>query len=93
MKTIPYDNIDDFQSLTLTLNDGEYQGYFSSMRVARKSLPYGYFAYDIRHDDDAWFSELKTSVLVNHFGTFITKTAIPNAEEGRKIVAVSFENT
>ena len=93
MRPIPYDNIDDFQSMTLTLSDGEYQGYFSSMRVDRKTIPHGLFAYDIRHDEDTWFSELKDYVLINHFGTFITHTKISNAEEGLKIESVIFNDT
>ena len=93
MKPVPYDKVEDFQSITVKLNDGEYRGNFTSMRIDRKSLPFGYFAYDVRHDEETWLSELKTCVLVNHFGTFITHTEISNAEEGRKILSVSFENT
>ncbi len=88
MSLVSYRDVNDFQYITIKLSDGEYFGEFSSMRIDRKTIPYGLHAYDIRHDEESWFAELKKFVLVNHFGTFVTRTKIPDAEKGRHVESV-----
>lgn len=57
---------------------------FTSARIDRTTLPAGLYAYDLRDNDDCSGepSELKTKVLVNHWGTVIMKKPIDGAEDG-----------
>ena len=57
---------------------------FTNLRIDRKSLPDGLYAYDLRDSDkcDGTPSELKTFVMVNHWGTVIVKEPIDGADEG-----------
>ena len=91
MSLVSYRDVNDFQYITIKLSDGEYFGEFSSMRIDRKTIPYGLYAYDIRHDEESWFAELKKFVLVNHFGTFVTRTEIPDADKGRHVESAIVE--
>lgn len=46
---------------------------FTCLRIDRKTIPEGMYAYDVRHDDECQGDpcELKPYVLVNHWGTII----------------------
>ena len=57
---------------------------FTNLRIDRKSLPNGLYAYDLRDSDecDGTPSELKTFIMVNHWGTVIVKEPIDGADEG-----------
>lgn len=57
---------------------------FTSLRVARATVPEGLYAYDIRYDDDGIGipCQIKEFVLVNHYGTIITDYKIKKAKEG-----------
>ena len=57
---------------------------FTNLRIDRKSLPDGLYAYDLRDSDncDGTPSELKSFVMVNHWGTVIVKEPIDGADEG-----------
>ncbi len=57
---------------------------FTCLRIDRKSLPEGLYAYDLRDSDDCdgTPSELKSFVMVNHWGTVITKEPIEGADNG-----------
>ena len=48
---------------------------FTCLRVNRGSIPEGLFCYDIRYDDDCQgiAGEIAPFVMVNHWGTIITK--------------------
>ena len=61
-----------------------HEAIFTCMRIDRKTLPEGLCAYDLRDSDDCdgTPSELKTFVMVNHWGTVITKEPIEGADEG-----------
>lgn len=54
------------------------------MRIDRKSLPEGLHAYDLRDSDDCngTPSEVRKFVMVNHWGTVITKEPIEGVDEG-----------
>ena len=54
----------------------EVEGLFSSLRLDRKTLPEGWYAYDIRHTDSGAFCTVEEHVAANHMGTFITKKKI-----------------
>lgn len=57
---------------------------FTNARIDRTTLPAGLYAYDLRDSDDCSGepSELKTKILVNHWGTVIVKNPIDGAESG-----------
>ena len=59
-------------------------GLFTSMRVQRDTVPKGYYAYDVRHDDDCKGDavQLARSILVNHWGTLITRDLIKIPRHG-----------
>lgn len=69
------------QPMTLMAPDGmEYTGFYCDPKLDRDTLPAGWYAYDIRHDDDGCgiFVEMcHDYVVVNNAGTFFTQTAIP----------------
>ena len=52
-------------------------GLFSCYRIDRNSLPEGFFLYEIRWDDSlSSLAEISPSVVVNHAGSFITKSPL-----------------
>lgn len=57
---------------------------FTNLRIARNSLPEGLHAYDLRDCDDCSGEpcEIKSHVMVNHWGTVIVKEPIEGADEG-----------
>lgn len=56
----------------------EYRGYFADIRINRESVPDGWHAYDMRHDDSGDPCEIKNGyIVVNHFGTFYTQDSLP----------------
>ena len=57
---------------------------FHNDRIDRSTIPDGLFCYDVRDSDhtDGTFSEVQPSVLVNHWGTILTKEEIPMNEYG-----------
>ena len=52
---------------------------FTNSRVSNDSVPKGLFCYDIRHNDlcRGIACEIKPFILVNHWGSIITKEKIP----------------
>ena len=67
----------------------EYQGIFCDPKIDRATLPKGWYAYDIRHDDDGCgiFCQLcHNIVLVNNAGSFVTQTEIPELKEPGSMV-------
>ena len=69
------------QEFTIMSPDGrEITGFYCDPKIDRNTLPAGWHAYDIRHDDDGCgiFVELcHDYVIVNNSGTFFTQTPIP----------------
>lgn len=69
------------QDMTVIKADGtEIDGFYCDPKVDRNTLPTGWYAYDIRYDDDGCgiFVELcHDYVVVNSAGTFLTQTMIP----------------
>ena len=60
---------------------------FSALRIDRKTVPEGYIMYEVRHSDEDWGEpvEIALGVLVNFFGTLLTKEALelePSAVTG-----------
>lgn len=80
MIPLPYNEIDDWEDLTIELDNGNIiGGRFTNMRINRDTIPRNLCAYDLRSDEDDaddWFCQIKDFVLVNHAGTFVTETKI-----------------
>lgn len=72
-----------FDPLAITLEDGRViRGHYYGGRLSQAETPEGYNRYDLREDDDNCgdIAEVKDFVLVNHFGTFVTKETIDCTE-------------
>lgn len=61
-----------------------YPVLFTDARVDRKTVPEDLFCYDVRHDDDGQgiACEVKPHVMVNHWGTILSREKIPMGEDG-----------
>lgn len=57
----------------------KYPVLFTNARINRDNVPKGLFRYDIRQDDEyqGIVCEIKKSVMINHWGTILSKTEIP----------------
>lgn len=57
---------------------------FTCLRIDRKSLPEGLYAYDLRDCDDCSGTpcQLKNFVMVNHWGTVVVREPIEGADNG-----------
>ncbi len=89
---IKYD-ADKMEDIEIWLEGGKaYFGKFTSLRIDRKSLPPGHYAYDLRESDegDLWFCQLRSFVLVNHAGTFVTASRIDGADAGIEVEDYTF---
>ena len=51
------------------------EGLFTGLRIDKNTVPDGWYFYEVRHDDDTWGDpvEIALGVLVNHFGTLLTR--------------------
>lgn len=60
------------------------EALFTNGRIDRSQVPQGYYAYDIRHDDDddSEAATIEPNVMINHFGTILTKEHIGMTENG-----------
>ena len=63
---------------------------FHSMRLDRNTVPQGLYLYEIRHDDASIGEpvQLAERILVNHFGTILTKEPISLGPDGYLDIAV-----
>lgn len=57
---------------------------FTNMRLDRDTVPYGLFCYDVRDSDilDGSFAQIKPFVMVNHWGTILSRETFPLDEQG-----------
>mgnify|MGYP007041554581 FL=1 len=57
---------------------------FTSDRLTDSNIPKGLYLYHVRGDDETTggFAELAPRVLVNHFGSIVTKEPIDFGEDG-----------
>jgi hypothetical protein len=78
------------QHMTIISPNGrEYNGYYCDPKLDRRTLPNGWNAYDIRHDDDGCglFVELcHNYVIVNNAGTFFFEGQIEELAEPDSVV-------
>jgi hypothetical protein len=54
----------------------ENEGFFTGLRVDQKTVPTGWYLYEIRHTETGAFLSLEPNVIVNHMGTFLTQKEI-----------------
>lgn len=76
----------------INANEADYERFellghdalFTSLRIDRKTLPEGFHAYDLRDSDDCdgTPSEVRKFVMVNHWGTVVTREPIEGADKG-----------
>lgn len=57
---------------------------FTNMRLDRDTVPDGLFCYDVRDSDslDGSFAQIKPFVMVNHWGTILSREPFPLDERG-----------
>lgn len=65
---------EDFELVVLD----DIPALFTNSRIDRSSIPANVFCYDVRHDDccQGIACEIKPHIMVNHWGTIITKQEI-----------------
>lgn len=82
--------LEDAEEMIITRPDGtEVKGLYCDPKLDRSTMPNGWFAYDIRTDDDGCgvFVELcKNYVIANNGGTFFTQIEIPELKEDGSFV-------
>lgn len=83
IQTFEHGYTHDNNPFTVFLPNGKSaSGFFTNVRIDRKTLPAGWKAYDFREGDEEWLGQLNRGyVLVNHAGTFCTQdyTALDEA--------------
>lgn len=57
---------------------------FTNGRIDRTTVPADFYVYDIRHsdDDDSEASTIEPNVMVNHYGTILTREHIGMTKNG-----------
>ena len=57
---------------------------FTCLRIERGTVPRGYHLYDVRHDDDCQGDavQIARNIMVNHWGSIITREAIKLPTDG-----------
>lgn len=58
--------------------------YFTDYRIDLKSVPEGFYCYEIRHCDDDWSkpAQIGKKVLVNFFGTVLIRSPLSFLKDG-----------
>ena len=61
---------------------------FTSIRIKRGTVPYGLYAYDVRHDDECRGipCEIAPFVMVSHRGTIILAEPLELPDDGRRYI-------
>jgi len=61
---------------------------FAPIRIDRNTVPLGYYLYEVRHDDDCQGDavEIAPNILVNHWGSIITRDEIKLLPEGYLLI-------
>ena len=62
----------------------EKPALFTCLRIDRNTVPRGYHLYEVRHDDESQGEavQLAKGIMVNHWGTLITRDGIKLPSEG-----------
>lgn len=64
-----------------------YRAFFTNERIDSYTVPDGWHQYEVRHDDECLGIpvEMSKKVLVNFWGTILTREEIRDIENGGKI--------
>ncbi len=79
MTPIPYEPKHMVPVILIAEDGTEYCGEYVDMRIDRKTIPEGKYAYSCRHDDSGdWVTPatIERWAWVNFAGTFVTETPI-----------------
>jgi len=81
-----------FNAMTENFEEVEILGkpaLFSSLRIDRSTLPKGLYLYEVRHDDDCQgiACQIARGIMVNHWGTLITREPIKLPPDGYRDIA------
>ena len=81
MKPIDFNEVIDiskpFDCTITTKRKKVYEGYFVDRRIDRRTVPKGWYCYDIRSGGENWFATIEDKVVVvDYFGTFVTNKRI-----------------
>jgi hypothetical protein len=71
---------EDFEEVTIL----DKPALFTPIRIDRNSVPRGYHMYEVRHDDDCSgiACQIARNIVVNHWGTLITRDKIKMPPDG-----------
>ena len=71
---------EDFEEVTIL----GMPALFTPGRINRNTIPNGYHLYEIRHDDDCQGDavQIARNILVNHWGSIITRDEIELCTDG-----------
>ncbi|NDV69985.1 LPD28 domain-containing protein [Dysgonomonas sp. 25] len=78
MKPIKFDEVEDFEAVTIN----GLKALYTPMRVDRQSIPGNLYTYDIRSSDDEPHATIESFVWVDHQATIITDKEIKMLKEG-----------
>lgn len=71
---------EDFEEVTIL----DKPALFTSVRIDRNTVPRDYHLYEVRHDDDCQGDavQIARGIMVNHWGTLITRDEIKLPADG-----------
>lgn len=71
---------EDFEAVTIL----DKPALFTPIRIDRNTVPRGYHLYEVRHDDDCQGDavQIARGIMVNHWGTLITRDVIKLPADG-----------
>ena len=71
---------EDFQEAAIL----DKPALFTPLRIDRATVPNGYYLYEVRHDDDCRGDavQIARNIVVNHWGSLITRDEIPLPPDG-----------
>lgn len=72
--------VEDFEEVTVL----DMPALFTPIRIDRGTIPDGYQLYEVRHDDDCQGDavQIARSIVVNHWGSLITRDEIKLPTDG-----------
>jgi hypothetical protein len=72
--------LESFEEVTIL----DKPALFTPIRIDRNTVPRGYHLYEVRHDDDCQGDavQIARGIMVNHWGTLITRDEIKLPPDG-----------
>ena len=78
--------------ITLLETGKVFEGYFTDLRVDRKTVPSPWHAYDLRDGETGEFATIEHGVLVNHGGTILMPEELPIPKYGLELLSINEDN-